>query len=138
MGDPLVKVGVDAMTPFYRGLAQIVDAYYRSEVSEWRMRHRNTIDKLVREIMPSGSGIDNGTQIDLAESTGERLVFTTAFHHMNDVGMYDGWTEHKVIVKPSLMYGFDVRITGRNRNDVKAYLHGVFDDALKTERERWQ
>lgn len=45
--------------------------------------------------------------------------------------MYDGWTDHTVIVTPSLRSGFDIRITGRDRNQTKEYLYEVFDSALR-------
>ena len=83
--------------------------------------------------MPSGSGIDCGTKIDFDRSNGNKLVFIASFHHMDQWGCYDGWTEHEIIVKPSLAFGFDIRITGRNRNDIKDYLHEVYDTALRDE-----
>jgi hypothetical protein len=49
---------------------------------------------------------------------------------MTEGGMYDGWTEHTVVVTPSLAFGINIRITGRNRNDIKDYLHDVFHEAL--------
>lgn len=83
----------------------------------------------LRSIMksaPSGAGIDAGTQLNTEMSTSEKLVFNTSFHHMNDAGCYDGWTEHTVIVRASLTEGIELRVQGRNRNDVKDYLHAVF------------
>ena len=71
---------------------------------------------------PSGSGFDNGTYLSYDESKPERLVFTTAFHHMNSDGYYIGWTEHKVIITPSLQYGFLLRITGKNYRGIKEYM----------------
>lgn len=79
---------------------------------------------------PSGSGFDRGTTLNTdASAIGgrkpQRLVFDTAFHHMTEHGMYDGWTEHQVWVYP-WFDGFDIRITGRNRNDIKDYIGDVF------------
>jgi hypothetical protein len=51
---------------------------------------------------------------------------------MNDAGYYDGWTDHIVIVSPSFD-GIDIKISGRNRNDIKDYLHDVFHAALTEE-----
>jgi len=101
----------------------------------WEDRHRETLDTLGSEQMPSGAGIDAGTSLNLDESKPDRLVFNTSYHHMNDVGYYDGWTEHKVIVKPSLAFGITVDITGSNRNDIKDYLVDVFRGALTTQVE---
>lgn len=87
--------------------------------------------------MPSGSGIDCGTRLDIAASTPEKLVFKTAYHHMNSGGFYDGWTQHRIIVKPSLGFGLRISISGPDRNDVKDYLHECFDQALRAEVEEF-
>ena len=79
--------------------------------------------------MPSGSGVDDGCELD-DSSTPNRLVFLTSFHHMDEHGGYDGWTSHKVIVTPDLAFGFDVRVTGPNRNDIRDYLGELFHAAL--------
>lgn len=123
-------------TPLYSAIASIVDAYHRSvetKNTEWIDRHKDTVCELVKNEMPSGSGFDSGTTLDLDRSTGERLVFATSFHHMDEHGGYDGWTDHEVIVTASLLHAaVRLRITGRNRNDIKEYIHQVFADALQT------
>jgi hypothetical protein len=100
---------------------------------EWFETHTERIEAIVKEHMPSGSGFDSGTKIDLEVSQVDKLVFRTAYHHMNEVGMYDGWTEHTVTVTPSLLHGFHLRISGRDRNDIKEYIADTFSEALQTE-----
>lgn len=119
--------------PLYKLLASAVDTYRRCIEhgnTEWKHNHAERIVYLVKEHMPSGSGIDRGTTLDLDASTGERLVFDFSFHHMDDGGMYDGWTDHKCVVTPFLVFGFNLRITGRDRNQVKEYLHDTYHHAL--------
>jgi len=99
---------------------------------EWFARHTETIEKLVSEHMPSGSGINAGTTIFLGLSTPEKLMFRTSFQHMEE-GSYDGWTEHTITVKPSLAFGIHITISGPNRNEIKDYLHEVFSHALQAE-----
>ena len=99
---------------------------------EWTSKHEERILDLVRDRLPSGSGFDSGTQIDFKACRADRLVFSTAFHHMNDVGFYDGWTEHKVIIRPTFD-GIDICVTGRNRNDIKDYIADCFYTALTEE-----
>ena len=113
-------------------LASKIDARLRclKNGNEWADKHEDMIVALVREHMPSGSGFDSGTTMDLDVSTGEKLVFLTSFHHMNDVGMYDGWTEHAVTVRPSLVHGFLLTISGRDRRGIKDYMHEIFHVAL--------
>jgi hypothetical protein len=85
-------------------------------------------------MLPSGSGIDCGTELDRAACKPGKLVFTFSYHHMNEAGMYDGWTEHTLIVTPSFD-GIDLRITGRDRNQVKEYLYDIYHNDLTQEVE---
>lgn len=97
----------------------------------WELTHRHEIEALVKNRMPSGSGVDCGTKIDLDESEPNRLVFTFSYHHMDSNGFYDGWTEHRVIVTPDLAFGFNLKITGRDRNQIKEYLTEIYSEALE-------
>lgn len=118
-------------------IARTVDAYHRciaNNNTEWQAKHRTRLSELCDEL-PHGSGIDKGINLDIDASTGEKLVFNTSFHHMNDGGYYDGWTDHTVVVRPSLMFGFTVSIGGRNRNDIKDHLHEVIQTALAHDYE---
>ena len=96
---------------------------------EWFDKWTERIHDL-EQLLPSGSGIDCGTKVDLDASHAEKLVLYTSFHHMNDGGMYDGWTEHIIVVTPSFR-GINLRISGRNRNDIKEYLYDTYNYALK-------
>ena len=112
----------------YQALASAIGARQNCITSlntEWMEKHEQTILDIVRN-GPSGSGIDCGTSISLDESTSEKIILFCEYHHMNDGGYYDGWTEHKIIITPSLQFGISVKITGRNRNDIKDYLHEVY------------
>lgn len=97
---------------------------------EWTNKHKDTINYIVKNFMPSGSGIDNGTKFDFDSSNGDKLVFTFGYHHMNENGYYDGWTEHTLTVRPSLQFGFTCSISGRNKNDIKDYLYETYQCAL--------
>lgn len=103
---------------------------------EWADKHRAAIEELC-DALPSGSGFDNGSRLDWESSTPEKLVFTTAYHHMNDNGMYDGWTEHSVILTPSLEMDYRLKITGRDRNEIKEYIHECFSTVLGEDVEQW-
>lgn len=83
--------------------------------------------------LPSGSGFDSGSRVDLDASTPERIVITTAYHHMDEGGTYDVWTEHQVIITPSLAWGYQVRVTGRDREGIKRYIEDEFAECLDAE-----
>lgn len=126
--------------PLYVVLARAVGAYQRCTESSanasqagWAPRHKERIETFVKQYMPRGSGFDNGTTLDLDASSEEKLIFHTAFHHMNESGMYDGWTDHEVTVHPSLAFGLRIVIRGRDRNDIKDLIQQTFDIALNTE-----
>jgi hypothetical protein len=126
--------------PLYKHLASRVGAIANciaavpsNEV--WRPKHEAAVDWLVKEHLPSGSGFDAGTKIDISRSSRERLVFSTSFHHMDEHGGYAGWTGHEVIVTASLQFGISLRITGRNRNGIKDVIHEAFSLALEGEVE---
>lgn len=98
----------------------------------------NDADKCIgalNDLLPSGSGIDSGTVIDTEKSGADRVVLDVDFHHMSSSGYYDGWTSHSVIVTPSLAHEFELRVTGRDHNEIKDYLYEVYSDALAEDVE---
>ena len=99
---------------------------------EWRRKHSEALRDLTSEHLLSGSGFDSGTTFDLEWSKPERLVFNTSYHHMDDSG-YIGWSEHDVVVVPSLAFGFDLRVTGRDWRGIKEYIGECFQCALDIE-----
>jgi len=107
----------------------------RHDNADWFSKHMGAIETLVRDYLPSGSGFDNGTQIDLVASKPDKLIFETGFHHMTE-GTYDGWTHHRVTVTPSFVFGVNVAVSGRNRNDIKDFIAETFHEALATPVER--
>jgi hypothetical protein len=125
----------------YSEIANALIAYQNcveSGNTEWRDNWEDRLEELCKEFMPSGSGFDNGTKLEIGLSRPKfktshagKLVFQTAFHHMDEAGGYDGWTNHLVTVTPSFD-GFNLRIGGRNRNDIKDYIGDAFHEALCT------
>lgn len=127
------------MTKIYQAIARKVEAMRNCNESgngEWFMRHWGAIDEIITEKFPNGSGFDAGTKFDVCDNVDHgknKLVFNVSFHHMNGVGMYSGWTEHSVIVTPSLAHGFNMKITGRDKNDIKEYIADTFSRILNEE-----
>ncbi len=114
-------------------LARKFGAYKNCEETkntEWLARHAETIMELVDKYLPHGSGFDSGTTFEFVASKPNRLVFTTSYHHMDDSGGYCGWTYHDVIVTPDLQSGFNLRVTGLNKRDIKDYIGEYFYNCL--------
>lgn len=112
---------------------QAIENCKKSDNQEWITRHQETLHNLLSEF-PHGSGFDSGTTLD-DNSTPEKLIFNTEFHHMDDNGFYCGWSEHQVIITPSLAFGFNMRITGRNVRDIKDYIAETFEYCLNSESD---
>ena len=120
----------------YRHFAGSLQAYQnciKTGNKIWEDKHKEKLNELVKNEMPHGSGIDSGMALDLENSNPNKLIFTFEFHHMNENGMYDGWTDHKLIVTPDLYNKFNLKITGRDKNYTKEYLYEIFHYALLQE-----
>lgn len=96
----------------------------------WRPTAQERLDAF-EKMLPSGSGIDSGSKI--LEASSKRIKIQADFHHMSEHGYYDGWTEHTITITPSLANGFELKISGRNKNDIKEYLGETFDYILRHE-----
>lgn len=132
--DPATAEPSRPFVPLYVALARAIGAHKRCKESgrtEWEAKHADRIAQLARRFLPSGSGLDLTPAVDVERSTEERIVICRAdYHHMSEHGYYDGWTAHEVTVRPSLAFGFRLSISGRDRNEIKDYLHDVFHGAL--------
>lgn len=108
---------------------------YETYNQEWLENWENKLEEY-QKLLPSGSGFDSGCEIDLDNSNGERIRIKADFHHMNEHGFYDGWTEHTVTIRASLLFGFEVRVNGVNRNNIKEYIQETFNHVMSMEVEQ--
>lgn len=103
---------------------------WRKTVNDaYRDQCEERLDKLEKEL-PSGSGIDCGCKIDRENSGNIKVVISLSFHHMNENGSYNGWTDHVLTITPTLTGNPNMKISGSNRNQIKDYLYEVFDICL--------
>ena len=125
-----VESGARRLVAYCSDIVRIMQGNEERFVTMW-----TPVMEDINSRLPRGSGFNSGSYLDVTASTQTRLVFVTAFHHMDDCGMYDGWTQHSVIVTPTFD-GFSVRVTGRNKHDIKDYIaecfHCVLSDYVKT------
>jgi len=101
------------------------DATRKKRVATW-----TTILETLEKELPRGSGFDSGSKISILRSKENKLVLHTSFHHMNSNGVYKEWSEHDVVVTPDFVQGFNLRVTGRDRNSIKEYIESVFYNSL--------
>lgn len=90
----------------------------------WGARWASLLDSIEANLLPSGGGFDNGTKIDREATNAKRISLRIDFHHMNEHGFYDGWTNHNVTINPTFS-GCEVRVSGSNRNDIRDYIGEV-------------
>ena len=64
----------------------------------------------LRDLLPSGSGVDSGTTINVGASSRNRIILDFSFHYMNEDGYYDGWIPFVVGISPCLAWGFDLQM----------------------------
>lgn len=120
----------------YQKLASSTDARLtciKRNNTEWKEKHEETIEEIVKNKLPSGSGIDNGNKFNFEKSNGDKIVIDSAFHVLDENGMYDGWIDYNVTVKPSLIHDITLDIRGNfgKRQDVKEMLYEVYRTELE-------
>ena len=127
--------------PLYTELYSLCQAIYNCEKNnntEWKHKHRDTIETLAKDYLPRGSGFNRGTTVDIdatiermgnRQCRGEMLILNTSFHHMNDGGYYDRWTEHPIRVRPSFD-GVSIIISGSDHHRWKDYAYECFYHSL--------
>ena len=116
------------LTNFARTV-QAIKNCIQSGNTEWEQKHQERLDSMCANL-PSGSGFDSGTKFLPEKSNPQKLVFSTSFHHMDDNGYYDGWTDHTITITPEFG-SFRVSISGRNRRRIKDYIFDVFYDLFE-------
>ena len=131
--------------PLFKEIAAVAGALHRCKNhadATWCNRHDDILTHIERDLLPHGSGIDNGCKIDRDKSTDDKIVIRFSFHHINDNGYYCGWSDYVVTVTPAFS-GICLKISGRNVNDVKDYLADTFYHCLTsiiawdTDKQQW-
>lgn len=122
----------------YQAMASNIDRINRNSdaANPFAEMGRESLESLVREYLPSGSGFDSGCYVETDQSRRDKIVIRCDFHHMDENGYYSGWTTHRAIVTPSLQFGFDLRITGKDKNGIKDYIADTIHAALVQEVEQ--
>ncbi|NCC74709.1 MAG: hypothetical protein EOM06_15130 [Sphingobacteriia bacterium] len=107
---------------------QAIESCKKAGNTEWEDKHSEALRIIEKDILPSGSGIDCGTKID-RDFKPNKIKLICSFHHMDENGYYDGWTEHVITVTP-VFDGINIKISGKNKNFIKEYLADVYFTAL--------
>lgn len=101
----------------------------KANKEDWQEIHKSQICEML-ENLPSGSGLDNGVKFDWDNSNDTKLIFKFSYHHLNEDGYYDGWTDHVLTLTPTFVHGFDLKISGKDKNNTKDYLYDLFNEVF--------
>lgn len=123
---------VSTRQPLYQWLAAAIEAMKRCKANgnAYASKWEAMLEDVEQNLLPSGSGVDNGTKIDYDKSSDEKIALVFSFHHMDENGYYDGWSAYKVGITASFS-GIYVKVNGSNRNDVLDYLQQTFQHCLE-------
>ncbi len=105
-------------------LEKLALAFQAKEVckdSEILDRWEVLIEKILCTL-PSGGGFA-GTEVK--EVSSKKVILATEFYHVSQNGHREGVTSHRITFTPTLV-GTDIKVSGRNFNDVKSYIAEVF------------
>lgn len=120
----------------YQKLALTFVAYQncvKSNNAEWKVKHSENIETLIKDHFPHGAGIDDTVKFDFERSSKDELIFTVPYHCMNDGGYYDGWINYTLRIAPSLSFNFDLSLHGKDYNGSKEYLFDILQETLDTD-----
>ena len=97
----------------YSHLANISYQINKSSNEYWKDIWSDVLEHIEKNHLPSGSGFDSGCSVNLVESKVNRLVIDFDYHHMDENGYYDGWSHNQIIVTPSLVWEFDIKVVNK-------------------------
>jgi hypothetical protein len=128
---PPVPHRIKALAQWLAHCAQARQNCIASNNATWQQRHADRI-RALNKFLPSGSGFDNGSYLDQDISSDACLKLCTSFHHMDESGSYDGWTDHAIFVKPAFEGLHVASISGRDRNAIKEHIAETMLQCLAT------
>jgi hypothetical protein len=135
--------------PLYQHMASAIDAMQRCKADanairanapgaphesflelreEWALRWKDRLHAML-DALPHGSGLDADWHYVGDKCNADRITLSTSYHNMDTNGFYCGWSDLTVTVKPSLIHGINLRITGGD-SDLKDYLYDILSQAL--------
>lgn len=82
---------------------------------EMEIKHKDSIEHIVHEYLPSLNGIDHGTKFDYEASTGEKIVLRSSIERMDSSGFILGYVTYELVVRASLKFGIHVTLYGNFR-----------------------
>jgi hypothetical protein len=119
------------MTTVIQKIARLVQAYHNciKTNNDYGNIHLSNLEKIEQNYLPSGSGFNSGTKIDIKNSKINKVILLTSYDNMDENGYYDKYLDYKIIIKP-LFDTIDIQVIGSNYNQLKDYILQEFDYRL--------
>ena len=115
------------------------------QYADWATKHRDTLESILLEALPHGSGIDADWTFDVTGTVARPVIKChNSYHGMDENGYYCGWTDFSVVIGPSLdpiNLCPDFKLVGRFSasvvHDLKGYLEDTISYALSEMWDRY-
>jgi hypothetical protein len=125
------------MRKLYQEIATALKARKNCQMSgnsEWLEKWEDRLEAL-EKMLPSGSGFNSGEKLNIDESEPDKIVIDGSFHVMDECGMYDGYADYQIIITPSFVHGFTLRLVGSSRWPRRKAYDGLKDYITETYAE---
>ena len=128
--------------PFCKALSGIISGRLgalKGENFQWFDAREREIAQIESDCLMSGSGFDSGTTVDLDKSTSEKIVLNSAYHTMDDSGMYGQWIDLTITIVPSLQWSYDFKVNMHGFRDTKGhreYIESCVETILSADLEK--
>lgn len=105
-----------------RQIANAIQVLNGANDTSYVLAHRmwkGRVETIEGLVLPFGSGMDNGCEIDIENSKPDSIIIDSGFHCMNDDGYYCGWVHARFTFKPSFLYGIvaECEVTSDSTDD---------------------
>jgi hypothetical protein len=102
---------------------------------DWLENWERKLKAIETYCLPSGSGFDSGEKLDLEASKPDRIIINGSYHVMNKNGFYDGYADYQIIITPSFVHGFELRLIGSSKWPRRKAYDGLKDYITETYAE---
>ena len=111
---------------------------YQAIAQKLAIDDTDSVKCIIDDHFPNGSGFDVGSLFDFEKSHKNKLIIRIPYHCMDEHGYYDIWVFPELIITPSLMHEYNMRINwkgyrGKYKNSLNDYIYDSFSYILDKE-----
>lgn len=83
-------------------IAEALDIAERNRNHPWIEKWEAELEQL-ENMLPHGSGLDGVVEIDRSATSSDKITIVFDYHHMDEFGGYQGWSEWRLVVSADLL-----------------------------------